>query len=938
MRLSTLLLSVSVLLSVALPRRAKAQSPTSCGPPPAILKSTQPNIFSEQQEQWLGEATAELLERNERPVRDPALNAYLEHVGKRLLAVLPPSQFQFRFVLLDSAEINGFSMAGGRIYINRKLVAAARNEDEVAGVIGHEMGHILTHQFAIETTADLRRLLKITSVGDRDDIFRKFKQLTDAREHEKGHPGVETDEAQDEADRVAVYAEAAAGYRPAAYAEFWDRVNFTNGKAGSRLGDLFGVTRPDQKRLRRIRAIVAALPAGCGAPESSASADFLRWQAAVVANQTESAAEASAAAASAEAGDEVLLDPPLRLDLDQLRFSRDGRYILAQDESSIFVLTRDPFAVLFPIPAENAVSAGFTPDSRTVAFVTSGLHVERWSVADHTLTDAHEIVTPQPCLKTILAPDARTVVCLSFSDKGSEVALLDVDTGKSLWEKHQVGYALDLVREGNSIRFSIESPYALSADGNSLLIGPHERELAFDLRTRTALLWRSPEEKHSSLTTPYCFLGNDKVLQLTDPVKKVSSVYSFPDGKLLQTYPLATNGLHATTNDRLVVVPPLKDYSSALVEASTGKVLFVTRLPALDAFENTLVAENTDGDVILAPIDSADSGHWKSLTLPLSPFAHAGAGSISPDGRYLALSARTRGAIWDLTTGNELFAVRGFERVTWTSGNTLLAEFPKLAAKPAAIVEFTMDPKATKVVGTPPADQPVHLIYDSLAGWIDSKDKRSSDFIVRSAAGDTVRWSRHYSGATPAVTGNIEGDEEIIFSYRLQLATAKDRLKGDPALKEQVDRIHDKAAARIVEVVNPSDGTTREETAIEVPRSYEGVDTFNRVGDLLYLNAGDNRTFVYSLKTGAQLRQAFGSLVAADAASGRVCLVNRRDELLVLDHDGRELRHLQLGAQARFAALRNQGTELLVLTVDQRVRRYRIDPLNAARLAENVSR
>ena len=47
----------------------------------------------------------------------------------------------------------------------------------MASVIAHEMGHILTHQNAIQTTADLKRLLNITSVGDKADVYAKFQQL-----------------------------------------------------------------------------------------------------------------------------------------------------------------------------------------------------------------------------------------------------------------------------------------------------------------------------------------------------------------------------------------------------------------------------------------------------------------------------------------------------------------------------------------------------------------------------------------------------------------------------------------------------------------------------------------------------------------------------------------------------------------------------------------
>ena len=208
---------------------------------------------------------ADQLDREYRPVKDPAENAYLKTIGTRLLVALPPTKIQFHFTLVESSEVNGFSLAGGHVYLTRKLVASAHSEDEVAGVIAHEMGHILSHQFAVETTADLKRLLNVTSVTDRADVYTKFQQLIDARMHDK-HQGLggNADDKQDEADRVAVYATAAAGYRPQAYAEFWNRSFFVNGKTGRRLSDIFHITTPSQKRLRSINALIAQLPAGCG--------------------------------------------------------------------------------------------------------------------------------------------------------------------------------------------------------------------------------------------------------------------------------------------------------------------------------------------------------------------------------------------------------------------------------------------------------------------------------------------------------------------------------------------------------------------------------------------------------------------------------------------------------------------------------------------------
>ena len=144
---SCLVLSALLLSSSVIPAQT---TPKGCPAPPAILKSTQPNIFSEQQEQWLGDAMADQIERFYKPVKDPAENEYLGHIANRLLAALPPTTIHFRVILLDSDQVNAFSLAGGRIYLFSKLVVNAKNEDEVASVIGHEMGHILSHQFAYE--------------------------------------------------------------------------------------------------------------------------------------------------------------------------------------------------------------------------------------------------------------------------------------------------------------------------------------------------------------------------------------------------------------------------------------------------------------------------------------------------------------------------------------------------------------------------------------------------------------------------------------------------------------------------------------------------------------------------------------------------------------------------------------------------------------------
>jgi predicted Zn-dependent protease len=217
--------------------------------------------------------------KNYRVIHDDELADRLNVITSRILAQLPPTQLKFRVILIDSPIVNSFSVGAGRIYVTRNMVTFLRSDDELAALIGHEMGHILTHQNAIEMTREFHDFLGVNSVGDRKDIFEKFNRMLDsiarnksAREKTAQRDWQQEEPHQYQADRVALYA-AAAGYSPQAVVEFFDRLAQTHGKTGNLLTDFFGPPRPDEKRLRELHKSLALLPEACRstAPQRSSS-------------------------------------------------------------------------------------------------------------------------------------------------------------------------------------------------------------------------------------------------------------------------------------------------------------------------------------------------------------------------------------------------------------------------------------------------------------------------------------------------------------------------------------------------------------------------------------------------------------------------------------------------------------------------------------------
>ena len=76
------------------------------------------------------------------------VRAYIDSLGQALVRASALSQFRYYFKVVDAPEVNAFALPGGFIYVNLGLIKAAETESELAGVIGHEIGHVEMHHGA----------------------------------------------------------------------------------------------------------------------------------------------------------------------------------------------------------------------------------------------------------------------------------------------------------------------------------------------------------------------------------------------------------------------------------------------------------------------------------------------------------------------------------------------------------------------------------------------------------------------------------------------------------------------------------------------------------------------------------------------------------------------------------------------------------------------
>ena len=127
--------------------------------------SSQPSLTTRNKERELGQQAASEVARGVGLVEDPGLVRYVNEIGGRLAGEAASSHVSYEFHIADDAQPNAFALPGGFIYISRGLLALANSEDELAGVIGHEIGHVVARHAVrrLEASTPLALLFGVPS-------------------------------------------------------------------------------------------------------------------------------------------------------------------------------------------------------------------------------------------------------------------------------------------------------------------------------------------------------------------------------------------------------------------------------------------------------------------------------------------------------------------------------------------------------------------------------------------------------------------------------------------------------------------------------------------------------------------------------------------------------------------------------------------------------
>ncbi|GIT33595.1 MAG: hypothetical protein Ct9H300mP3_11260 [Gammaproteobacteria bacterium] len=99
-------------------------------------------LMSEDAELEMGKKYYSQILQSQTLYQNPKIQSYVQSIGNSLAELSHRSDLIYRFTVLDSPDVNAFALPGGYIFINRGLMAYLSSEEELAAVLGHEIGHV----------------------------------------------------------------------------------------------------------------------------------------------------------------------------------------------------------------------------------------------------------------------------------------------------------------------------------------------------------------------------------------------------------------------------------------------------------------------------------------------------------------------------------------------------------------------------------------------------------------------------------------------------------------------------------------------------------------------------------------------------------------------------------------------------------------------------
>jgi hypothetical protein len=634
-----------------------------------------------------------------------------------------------------------------------------------------------------------------------------------------------------------------------------------------------------------------------------------------------------------------------------IRFSPDGHYLVAQDASGLYILTKQPLARVFYVDSANAYPAAFSFDSRALYVLGQDLILEAWQLSDGKLLEHRDMQLSNGCLDAQLSPGGEWIACLTPELR---LDLFQTSTFKRAYSdaiepaRPPFGYnviplhkpsafsgSFGMVMSSNlaplANRRYFSMPSVFSPDGKMLIARSLEKPLyRLDLASLKKINLPGPLRNHEIQIL--ASQSGDRVLVQTRKDESSASILSWQSGEVLSVEKFAADAASIATNPRYALLSKAEVPDVAVFDLTQNAPVGAPPNISADVYESTLAVFTETGELQLYDLNHGAQGPRGRLPIDMLPGLYSA--TVDPSLSTIAFSVQGASGIFDSASGARLAPAQLFVNANFSSPHAAQLLKPRIRSDFYSVVPWAKDDSS---VSAKPAwiaaDQRIQFFAGAGVLFEYSLDRdrmvkvpenrldgqEELPYLIRALEFATGRelWKRRYLDSPPILYTDPQG-RRIVLAWKARSHQALGAAKGSSAA-ESLKKLKLKDQDTYFEVLDSRSGSPVGGALVQFGAGPAAFDSAFSSGDALFLVKDQLRVTMIDLKTGKILARIRGD---RPSVSAEVNLFTLNDAAGLNFYDlssGAKLACRPVNDPVAYSRFSDKGDRLLVLTAHQNV-------------------
>jgi len=637
------------------------------------------------------------------------------------------------------------------------------------------------------------------------------------------------------------------------------------------------------------------------------------------------------------------LIPPLRNAAVTLRYSPDGRYLMVQNTSGVYLFSREPLRLTAYFSAEDIYPVQFSSDSKTIASIGRGLMLTRANLPAGRKQEERELPFQNGCLDAEFAPGADYFACLAPS---LTLIVVRLSTSEPVFSDSMQGmfspngvFHIPLDSEnafpgpfGFRLANSLDSlvdkgmnflSMSFSPDGNTLLVKNEWEAFSVDLTTRRKTSLAGSLQKH--LHGSFSLQSDERVLIASGEKESGPSIVSLKNGEVIARPAFKADAVRLASDPRYALLSDAGAVGSRLFDLEDNRAINVPDNLSIDVSGNEVAVLSESGSLTLYRI--GESRPLLSVDLPLNTLPVLRAAAVSPTLDRLAFSVDGNSAVFQVENGERSFTGPRISAANFLDQASAYLLFPRDHSNPPRVVQLALASGITTPTWTGGKDHlhpggTVFLEYELVTPIrhrfaVSQENDVSYRLRGRDPASGSELWKREFVENSPVPFADPQGDR-VVLGWNAKSAGAEEAAKRIPSVWESFKQAKRMNLDSFFEILDTRSGKTLGGVLVQQGSGPYSYDAAFSVGDALFLMKDGKRVSVYSLQDGSLKSRFVGGFPTASAQTNLFAIEEGPGRLFLYDlRTAAKLDQQLLSDSVAYIHFSADGNRLLVLTKHQ---------------------